>query len=77
MQRVHDFLDAGGIIPPVEIEDVDVAGAQPLERLFDRDVQRLGVVSGVGSLDLDPVVSSPGIGSILMKQGIAYQPTLM
>ena len=45
MQAVHHFLNTAGIVPPMNIEDVDVACAQLLERFFDGDVQRFHIVA--------------------------------
>ena len=45
MQAVHDFLNGGHVVPPVEVQYVDVVGAELLERGVDGDVQRLYVVA--------------------------------
>ena len=45
VEGVHDLLDGGGVVPPVEVQDVDVGRAELLERRFDGEVQRLGVVA--------------------------------
>lgn len=50
VQAVHDLFDAGGVVPPVHIEDVDVRRAQLLERIFSGEVHRFGVVPDVVGL---------------------------
>lgn len=47
VQAVHDLFDAGGVIPPVDVEDVNIIRAELLERRFDGNVQRFGVVANV------------------------------
>lgn len=50
MQASHNFRNAGLPVPPMDIEKIDVRGAQVLERLLDRQVLRFGAVAGI--LDL-------------------------
>ena len=45
MQPVHHLLHGGVQVPVVEVQDVDVGRAELLERRFDGEVQRLGVVA--------------------------------
>lgn len=47
MQTVHDLLDARGVVPPVDKEDVDVVRTELLQRCLDGHVQRLYVVPEV------------------------------
>ncbi len=47
MKAIHDFLDAGRVVPPVEIENVDVVRAKLLQGRFDGEMQRLGAVSDI------------------------------
>lgn len=48
MERIDDLLDAGIPVVEVEVEDVDVVGAEVLERAVDSVPQGLGAVSRVG-----------------------------
>lgn len=53
MKVVHDLLDATSVIPPVNVQEVDVRGAQLLQRSLDGEMHRLGVVADVVDLGLD------------------------
>ena len=44
VERVHDFFDRGGVVPPVYVEKVDIRRTQLLERGFHGHVKGLGVV---------------------------------
>jgi hypothetical protein len=46
VERVHELLDAGGPVPPVDVQDVDPLGVELLERVAQRDVQGALVVAG-------------------------------
>jgi hypothetical protein len=46
VERVHDLLDAGGPVPPVQVQDVDPLGVELLERVAERDVQGALMVAG-------------------------------
>jgi hypothetical protein len=50
VQALHDLLDAGLPIPPVHVQQVNIARAEVLQRRFNRDVHRLDVVSSVVNL---------------------------
>lgn len=50
VQAVHDLFDAGHIVPPVEVEDVDVVGAQLLEGCLEGVVQGFGAATDVRGL---------------------------
>ena len=47
MEAVHDLLDGGGVIPPVDVQDVDVVSAELLQGRLDRHDHGLGTVSGI------------------------------
>lgn len=57
MQSTHHFFDAGVPIPPMDVEKVNVGGAQFLEGFFDRDMHGLGVVSDIHNLLLDRIIT--------------------
>jgi hypothetical protein len=41
IESMHDFLDTCGKVPPVNVEEVNVIGAELLQRAIDRDVHGL------------------------------------
>ena len=38
VQAVHDLLDARGVVPPMDVENIDIVSPQFLERRFKGDV---------------------------------------
>lgn len=66
METVHDFLHAGGVVPPVNIENIDIAGAKLLERVLDREMQRLDIVTDISRLLLE-VVATFVVGRVLLN----------
>ena len=53
VERVHELGDRSGVVPPVDVEQVDVARLEFLEAGLERDVQTLGVVARVVLLEFD------------------------
>ena len=53
VEGVHDFGDRGGVVPPVDVEQVDVARLEFLEAGFEGDVEAFGVVARVILLEFD------------------------
>ena len=53
VERVHDFGDGSGVVPPVDVEQVDVARLEFLQAGLERDVQAFRVVARVVLLELD------------------------
>ena len=53
VEGVHDLGDGGGVVPPVDVEQVDVARLELLEARLERHAQALGVVARVVLLQLD------------------------
>ena len=45
IQTLHDLLDPGREVPPMDVQDVDVVRAQLLEGVLNRIVHRLDAVS--------------------------------
>ena len=41
VETMHNFLDTGSEIPPVNIKQIDVVRTQLLQRTVDRDMHRL------------------------------------
>ena len=66
MESVHHLFDTGGVVPPMDIEDVDVASSQPLQRGLEGEVQRLGVVASVVGL-LANWSSAYPVGTVLQR----------
>lgn len=51
MQGAHRLLDGSGVVPGVDVEDVDVVTPKLLERCINGDAQRLrAVASALGPL---------------------------
>jgi hypothetical protein len=44
VERVHDLFNRGRVVPPVQVEDVDIGSAQLFERGFHGDMKGLCVV---------------------------------
>jgi hypothetical protein len=53
MKAIHDLLDTGIIVPPVNIQDINVCCSQLLQAGVDAGVHRLDVVTSVIDLVLD------------------------
>lgn len=47
MQTIHDLLDGRVPVPPMDIKDVDVRGAELLQAVFKTDVHRLDTVPSI------------------------------
>lgn len=45
VERLHELGDRAGEVPPVHVEEVDVAGLKLFETGFEREVQGLGAVA--------------------------------
>lgn len=45
METIYDFLDGSGVVPPVDVKDINVVDAQLLERGVDRVYHRFEVVA--------------------------------
>jgi hypothetical protein len=46
IKGVHDLLNAGSPVPPVDVQDVDPVGLELLQRVAQRDVEGASVVAG-------------------------------
>lgn len=62
IEALHDFGNAGCIVPPVDVQDVDVADLQLAQARIHADAQRLQPVSA--GVDVDLVVEA-AVGSIV------------
>src|SRR5712691_8676787 len=65
VQRIHDLMARGAIIPPMNIENVDVRSSQLLERSLYRHMKRFGIVTRVVNLVSDIVLGSLEAGCVL------------
>ena len=45
MERLHEFGDGGGEVPPVDVEEIDVVCLEFLQASVQGDAQALGVVA--------------------------------
>ena len=50
VERLHDFGDRRRVVPPVDVEDVDVVGLELLQTGVQADEQGLAVVASVVGL---------------------------
>ena len=67
MQRVHNFLHGSIVIPPVDIENVNVRGSKLLQASFDAITERLGVITDEQRLLGNILISTLVICSILYE----------
>ncbi len=67
VQRVHDLFDAGVVVPPVNVKNVDVRGAELLERIFDAYVEGLEAVPAEVGLDGNGGVRTFVVRCVLRK----------
>ena len=51
VEGVHKFGDRSGEVPPVYVEQIDVAGPQLLQTRLQRDPQALGMIARIVGLD--------------------------
>lgn len=65
MESVHDLLDAGVIIPEMNIEDIDVRGSQLLKAGVNTNMHGLDIVASILNLLLDSLVSANIIYAVL------------
>jgi hypothetical protein len=64
IETLHDLFDAGGKVPVVHVQDIDVRGLEFSERCFDTESERFGVVgSEVGLLQCR-------LGHDLVRRGV-------
>ena len=45
METVHYLFNARLIVPPMDVEDIDVGGTQPLQGTFNGKMHVLGVIA--------------------------------
>lgn len=50
MKSVHHLLNAGRVIPPMDVENVDVVRTKLLQGRVNREGHRLQVVAGIVNL---------------------------
>jgi hypothetical protein len=58
MQGIHDLLDGGIVVPPMNVQDIDIGGPEFLEAGVDRNVHAFGIVPYVVDLELNVLVIS-------------------
>ena len=77
VEAVHDFLDGGGEVPPVQVEDVDVVGLQLLEAVLDGDVHGFeGVADEVGLDGFCVAVVGAEAGCVFCRDSTSYHQYL-
>ena len=65
VQAIHDFLDTAGVIPPMQVEDIDVVGSELLEGSMNGNMHRFEVVARVMHLLLDVLRRSLEVRRVL------------
>ena len=65
VERIHDLLDGGSPVPPVQVEKIYVRGAELLERRIHGDTKRFSIVSSIVNLLGDMVLASLKAARIL------------
>lgn len=68
MQSIHDFLNTCFIIPPMNIQDINIVGPELLQACVDTEVERLDVVADVVDLLLNVILSTLIVGRILSME---------
>jgi hypothetical protein len=56
VQRQHNFLDTGRVLPPVNVEDIDIVSLESPQRVLQTETHGFGAVAGIVGLDLDALV---------------------
>ena len=64
---VHHLLDIGDIVPEVDVENVDVGGAEAFEAALHGEVERLDVVAGVVDLLLEGFIDAAEVVRVLQR----------
>ena len=66
VESLHQLRDASGEVPPVDVEQVNVRGLEPLEGCLDVDVKRFEAVPG--ELNLLGDIRVPEVGGARVLQ---------
>ena len=45
VETVHDLFDRGNVIPPMDVQNVDIGCTKVLQTFFDRKMQRFDMVA--------------------------------
>ncbi len=65
VQRIHNLLDGGAVVPPVHVEYIDIRGAELVERCIHRHTKGFGMIPSIVNLVGDFVLASLVAGCIL------------
>ena len=65
VEAVDDLLDAGIVIPPVNVQNVDVVRTQLLQGRLHGDVERLHIVTREAGVLLDVLSTALEVAGIL------------
>jgi hypothetical protein len=65
VQRIYNLLNWGAIVPPVQVEDIYVWGAELFERRIYRYTKRFGMIPCIVNLVGDLVLASLEASCIL------------
>lgn len=65
MQTSHDFFDRSVVVPPVNIEYIDVVSAQFLQGCVDRELKRFHVIAEVCNWTNDIILAVSMVVGVL------------
>ena len=66
VQRIHDFLDTGAVVPPVQVQNIYVCSAKLLKRRIHGYTKRFGIVSPIIDFVSNMILTSFEAGCILV-----------
>lgn len=65
VKTIHNLLNTGRVVPPVDIEDVDIIGPKFLQRSFDGYMHGFDAIAIIVGLLQDTGCASLEVGSVL------------
>ena len=76
MKPVHNLLDARVVVPPVNVENIDVTSAKLLQRSLHGEVERLDAVANETCFVLHAGVTTFIVGGILSGRMSLWLPMM-
>jgi len=67
VETIHDLFDAGLVVPPMDIENVNVGCTQFSQGDIDRKEEGLGAITDVVGLPHNSAVKTLEVGQILKR----------
>ena len=65
MQTIHDLLHTARVVPPMNVEDVNIISAELLQARINAIAHRLEIVTRVENLLLDGRIVTPVVDGVL------------